>query len=114
MASAAAHKQGRFWQYHDKLFDNQKALKLPDLLKYAKELGLDLKQFEKDLTDQNLKKAMDADTAEARSLKATGTPAFFVNGRYLSGAKPFGEFAKVINAELARLDLPVPPGAQVQ
>jgi len=40
----------------------------------------------------------------------TGTPGFFVNGRYLSGAKPFGEFAKVINSELSRLNLPVPPG----
>ena len=44
-------------------------------------------------------------------LGVTGTPAFFVNGRYLSGAKPFKEFAKVINAELARLNLPVPPGS---
>jgi hypothetical protein len=42
----------------------------------------------------------------------TGTPAFFVNGHFLSGAKPFGEFAAVINAELTRLKLPIPPAAQ--
>ena len=43
----------------------------------------------------------------AATLTSTGTPAFFINGRYLSGAKPFAEFAKVINAELERLGLPV-------
>ena len=58
MASAAAHKQGQFWEYHDKLFANQRALKLPNLLKYAQELGLDMKQFEQDMIDQNLKKVL--------------------------------------------------------
>ena len=52
--------------------------------------------------------------AEAKSLAVTGTPAFFVNGRFLNGAKPYAEFAKVINAELKRLNLPVPPEATAQ
>jgi protein-disulfide isomerase len=46
------------------------------------------------------------------ALGASGTPAFFVNGRFINGAKPFAEFAKVINAELQRLNLPIPPAAQ--
>ena len=54
---------------------------------------------------------IDGDVADGKSLGVTGTPAFFINGRFLSGAKPFAEFAQVINAELARLNLPVPPGA---
>jgi len=48
------------------------------------------------------------------SLGVTGTPAFFVNGRFLNGAKPVQEFAKLINAELQRLNLPVPPAATAQ
>jgi protein-disulfide isomerase len=113
MASLAAHKQGKFWDYHDKLFANTRKLKLENLRQYAQELGLDMKRFETDLVDLRNKSVIDADKSEALSLKATGTPAFFVNGRYLSGAKPFEAFAKVINAELARLNLPVPAEAQV-
>ena len=52
--------------------------------------------------------------AEARSLQVTGTPGFFVNGRFLRRAKPFEEFATLINAELARLNLPVPEEAKVR
>jgi protein-disulfide isomerase len=111
-ASLAADRQGKFWEYHDKLFANQKALKPENLEGYAQELGLDMEKFRKDLANTENSKRIDADKAEAQSLQATGTPAFFVNGRYLRGAKPFEEFAKVINAELTRLNLPVPSEAQ--
>ena len=113
-ASVAASKQGKFWEFHDKLFSDQRNLKPEAFRKYAQELGLNMEQFEKDQLDVNNAKLVDADMAEARSLGVTGTPGFFVNGRFLSGAKPFAEFANVINAELARLNLPVPPGAQAQ
>ena len=111
IAAIAAEKQGKFWEYHDKLFANQQKLKLEDLKRYARELGLDMKRFEEDLVDLQNKKRIDEDKAEAQALGVTGTPGFFVNGRFLSGAKPFEEFASVINAELARLKLPVPTGA---
>lgn len=51
---------------------------------------------------------MTDDMAEARSLGVTGTPGFFVNGRFLNGAKPFEEFERVIHEELTRLNVPVP------
>ena len=70
-----------------------------------------MKQFELAFESPNNKTLLDADLAEAKALGATGTPAFFVNGRFLSGAKPFEEFAKVINAELQRLNVPVPAAA---
>jgi len=108
LASVAAQRQGRFWEYHDKLFANQKALKLPNLSQYAQEVGLDMQQFENDMRDLANQRPIDADKAEARSMQVTGTPGFFVNGRFLRGAKPFEDFARVINAELARLNLPVP------
>jgi protein-disulfide isomerase len=111
LAAVAAERQGKFWEFHDKLFANQQQLNLDNYKRYARELKLDTARFEKDLADLESKKPIDADKAEAQSLGVTGTPAFFVNGRYLSGAKPFEEFAKAINAELNRLNVPVPAGA---
>ena len=107
----AAHEQGRFWDYHDKLFANQQKMQRQFLLQYAREIGLDVKQFEIALAAARVKGVIDADVAEAKTLGLTGTPGFFINGRFLSGAKPFDEFARVINAELTRLNLPVPATA---
>ena len=73
-----------------------------------------MKRFVADLLDLANKKAVDTDKSEAASLGITGTPGFFVNGRYLRGAKPFEEFAKVINAELTKRNIPIPAGAQVE
>jgi protein-disulfide isomerase len=111
IASEAAHRQGKFWEFHDKLFANQSKLELDNLKQYAKDIGLDTAQFEKDLADPGTKKRVEVDMSEAGSLGVTGTPAFFVNGHFLSGAQPFEGFAKIINAELQRLNIPVPPAA---
>ena len=111
-ASVAAHKQGKFWAFHDKLFANQRDVKFDALRRYAQDLALDVAQFEKDFWDLSNKKTVDDDTAEARSMQLTGTPAFFVNGRYLRGAQPFSGFAKLINEELTRLKLPIPEEAK--
>jgi protein-disulfide isomerase len=109
IASEAAHKQGKFWEFHDKLFANQSKLELDNLKQYAKDIGLDTAQFEKDLADPGTKKRVDVDMSEAGSFGVTGTPSFFVNGHFLNGAQPFEGFAKIINAELQRLNIPVPP-----
>ena len=110
VAAAAAGKQGRFWEFHDKLFANQQHLNPEAYRGYAKELGMDVARFEKDIADPATRAGIDADKAEARSLGLTGTPGFFVNGRFLSGARPFDEFARAIDAELARLELKAPRG----
>ena len=107
-ASVAAQQQGKFWEFHDKLFANQSKIKNDDLMKYAREIGLDMNRFQEDLVAPKTKAVVDADIAEAKSLGITGTPGFFVNGRYLSGAKPFDEFAQLINAELAKKNIPGP------
>jgi protein-disulfide isomerase len=109
LAAEAARKQGKFWELHDKMFADQSKLALDDIKQYARDLKLDMPRFEKDLLDLEIKKRVDDDMAEARTLGVTGTPGFFVNGHYLSGAKPFEEFAKVIDDELTRLKIPVPP-----
>ena len=111
LASEAARNQGKFWEFHDKLFKNQPKIQRPFLLQYAQELGLDMKRFEHSLEIEQAKPLIDADEAEAKALGVTGTPAFFVNGHFLSGAKPFEEFAQSINAELTKLNVPVPPAA---
>jgi protein-disulfide isomerase len=111
IASMAAHEQGKFWQYHDKLFANQGKLKKEDLLAYAQDLKLDMKRFEEALDAAKIKASVSADSAEADGLGVTGTPAFFVNGHFLSGAQPFEGFAKIINAELTKQSIPIPAGA---
>ena len=113
MASMAAHEQGKFWEYHDILFANQQKLDAASLVQYAKKLGLNVSQFQQTLTSQKYKASIEADAKEAESLGATGTPAFFINGHFISGARPFADFAKLIDAELQKLNLPVPNHAGV-
>jgi len=114
LASMAAAEQGKFWEYHDKLFAAAGKLKLDDLNRYASELGLDMAKFKDSIMTARNKPVIDADAAEAAALGVSGTPAFFVNGHYMSGAKPFGEFATAINAELKRLNLPIPAAAAAE
>ena len=111
MAAEAAHNQGKFWEMHDKLFENQSKLEPEDVKQYAKELGLNLSQFDSDLQSSATRKRVSDDMAEAGSLEITGTPTFFINGHYVYGAQPFDGFAKIINAELQRLKIPIPPAA---
>lgn len=111
VAAEAAHSQGKFWPFHDKLFASQSSLSPDQMREYAKELGLDTAKFEVDLASSEIRKRVIDDMSEARRLGVTGTPAFFVNGHYLGGAQPLAGFAKVINSELQRLKLPIPPGA---
>jgi protein-disulfide isomerase len=104
LAAAAAERQGKFWEFHDRVFANQQELNLEAYKRHARELGIDVARFEKDLADPGLKEKIEADKAEARSLGLTGTPGVFVNGRFLGGARPFEDFTKLIDAELARLN----------
>ena len=112
MAAMAAHDQGKYWEFHDKLFANQKALTRDDFIKYAKELNLNVAKFTADLDSPKNKAKIEADAAEAAKLGVTGTPAFFINGRFLNGAKPFAAFAELINQELQKKGMPVPAAAQ--
>ena len=102
-AAIAAGNQGKFWEMHDLLFQNQRAIKRPDLDRYAQEIGLNMEKFKGDLDSGKYKGQVEADIAQARELGATGTPTFFVNGRKLRGAKPFESFKTVIDEELAKL-----------
>ena len=100
VASLAAHRQGKFWPMHDKLFENQRALLRDNLVGYAKELGLDVAKFEKDLDDPALENWVKTDMAEGSKAGVSGTPASFINGRLVSGAQPFEAFKALIDEEL--------------
>jgi protein-disulfide isomerase len=103
-AAEAAHcagDQGKYWEMHEKLFANQKALESPALKGYAKDIGLDQGKFDKCLDGGDKAKVVDANRKAGEKVGVTGTPAFFVNGFQLTGAQPFEEFKTLIDSELA-------------
>jgi protein-disulfide isomerase len=102
LAARAAGAQKKFWEMHDKLMANQRALTPADLRKYAAELRLNSARFEKTVKDEATRRAITADVQQATGLGVSGTPAFFINGVYLSGAQPYEAFAAIIDRELEK------------
>ena len=85
-AAEAASRQGRFWEMHDMLFENQSALHAHALRGYAGAIGLDLDMFDRDLADNAVTDRVERDIASGRSNGVRGTPDLFVNGRRLEDA----------------------------
>jgi protein-disulfide isomerase len=100
-ASLCAGDQGKFWEYHDLLFKNQRKLEVADLKTYAASAGLDATKFDQCLASGDKKKVVDHDMEAGQAAGVNGTPAFFINGVFLNGAMPIEEFKKVIDPELA-------------
>ncbi|MBI2363557.1 MAG: thioredoxin domain-containing protein [Deltaproteobacteria bacterium] len=101
-AARCADEQGKFWAYHDKLFASPPKSG-PEIFKgFAKEMGLEPVAFETCLGSGKHQAAIKKEIEEERRLGVTGTPAFFINGRLLTGAQPLEAFARVIDEELAR------------
>jgi protein-disulfide isomerase len=101
-AALAANAQGKFAPMNTKLLASSSALSRDKYLQFASEIGLDVKRFTNDLDTNAYKAAIDAEAAEAVKVGATGTPASFVNGRFISGAAPYESFKKIIDEELAK------------
>jgi protein-disulfide isomerase len=99
-ASLAARDQGKYWQMHDLLIEHSPKLDRTSLLRYARELGLDLKRFTNSLDNQKHKTEIDRDLALAVKLDLFNTPTFFINGRKVVGERPFSFFKSVIDEEL--------------
>jgi predicted DsbA family dithiol-disulfide isomerase len=102
-ASRCAGEQGKFWEYHDLLFENQSEYGPEGFQDFAKSLGLNLDKFGQCLDTGKFKAQVKEDFQEAVKLGAVGTPYFFVNGVPISGARPQKEFEAVIDAQLANL-----------
>jgi len=101
-AARCANEQGKFWAYHDKLFAAP-AKSSPEIFKgFAKDVGLDVPRFENCFDSQKYQAAIKKDIEEGNRVGVMGTPAFFINGRLLSGAQPLDAFVRVIDDELAR------------
>jgi protein-disulfide isomerase len=101
-AAACAGEQGKFWEMHDRLFAANGKLQIADLKAQASELGLDGEAFGACLDGGKLAALVKADMEAGQRYGVSGTPAFFVNGRFISGAQPYEAFARVIDDELAR------------
>jgi protein-disulfide isomerase len=99
-ASLAAHAQGKFWQFHDKLFENQQKLDRAALEGYAKELGLDMAAFKKALDDKTYAAAVDAEMKLGEEVAVDGTPTMFLNGARVSNPSDAEAIGKEIEAAL--------------
>ena len=91
-----------FWDAHHALFESAPKLEDDDLKAVAEKLGLSWDTIKKDIDAKKYAAKIDANMEQAGDLDARGTPAFFINGRKLSGAQPFESFKKVIDAELEK------------
>ena len=103
-ASECASDQGKFWEYHDLVFNNQSLLNggINQLKTWAGELGLDQSRFDKCLDSGDHADDVKNDQISGTSAGVTGTPAFFINGIKITGAQPYSVFQQAIDAELAK------------
>ncbi|MBN1336671.1 MAG: thioredoxin domain-containing protein [Deltaproteobacteria bacterium] len=104
VASNCAGAQGKYWEMHDLIFDNQKAMTEADLETYAGQIGLDAAAWKTCYTEREAQlKEIAADQTSGSEAGVTGTPAYFLNGLFISGARPFEDFKAAIDTELERL-----------
>ena len=101
IAAKCAGEQGKYWNMHLTLFENQRALADADLKTYAEKIGLDKAKFEQCIGNPGPRnEIIERNIASGMKVGVSGTPAFFINGRRLSGAMPYSEFKRVIDEEL--------------
>ncbi len=100
LASLAAHSQGKFWEMHDKLFRNFSAISEDNIHKWAKEIGLNMAEFEKAVQTGQHEAMVQKDMADGAAAKVLGTPTVFINGKRITD-KTFEGFKKMIQEELA-------------
>jgi len=103
-AALAAHEQGKFWEYQDRLLVPGARLDRDGLIANAGELSLDVARFTAAIDSDRFDAQIDAETNEAVSIGAGGTPATFVNGRYVRGAQPLSAFEKVVREAIAEAE----------
>ncbi len=96
-AAWAAGKQGKFYEYHDKLFENQPKLGDELYVQIAKDLNLNLDKFNKDRASEDAEKQIQADMKQGQDVGIQGTPGFVLNGIRILGAYPIDHFEKIIS-----------------
>lgn len=101
-AALAANKQGKFWEFHDRLFENYKNLNDTKIQEIAKELALDMERFNKDMKDPAIQKLIFRDMKDARQAGVRGIPTVFINGKLLRSRRGLRGFQQMIDAELKK------------
>jgi protein-disulfide isomerase len=101
-ASEAAAVQGKFWEFHDILYDHQGELGGQDLLRYATQLKLDVHRFEQDLNARTFKRRVQEDQQSGNDSGVMGTPTFFINGSIYEGYYEYRELYDAIDIELQK------------
>jgi protein-disulfide isomerase len=99
-AARCAFEQGKFWEYHDKLYANSPKGSADDLKSYAKEVGLHVDSFDRCFASGKYKAVVQQDLNEGAQLGLTGTPTIFINGREISGNQPLKAFEAIIDEEI--------------
>jgi protein-disulfide isomerase len=99
-AAECAGEQGNYWEMHYMLFENQANLSIDNYKEWAREIGLDGARFDQCLDSGAMAEEIKIDVADGISYGVRGTPVFFINGKMLSGAKPFAEFDAAIQKAL--------------
>jgi protein-disulfide isomerase len=103
-AAECAGAQGKYWEFHDLLFENQQewsSAGLTALETYARELGLDVDSFVNCIETREFRENVESDFREGQAKGVRGTPAFFINGKMVTGSQPFSVFQQEIDAALA-------------
>lgn len=100
IAAQAAHNQGKFWEYSEKLWENQANLSAKLYTEVAEELGLDMEKFNADLKDEKTAQVVAKDLEDGQAAGASGTPYFLINGQGVSGALPQDVFEQAIEQVL--------------
>ena len=108
-AALCAQDQGKFWELHGWLFENQRTLNRVSIVSKAGLLGMDKEAFEACLEDGTYHGRVREEMAEANGYGITGTPGFLINGRILTGAQPIEAFIQIIDDELARKEISPQP-----
>jgi protein-disulfide isomerase len=109
LAARAAGEQGKFWEYHDLLYENQGsgnsgAFSDDNLTGFARELGLDVERFESDFRSEEIAAAVQADFEAGQRAGISGTPTFEVNGKRLVGFQPLETFEGIIEEQAGKAE----------
>ena len=100
-AANCADEQGKYWEFHNKVFENQQTMNSASYKLWAEELGLDTAKWETCTKDTKIRAEIQKDFNDGTAAGVQGTPAFVINGKAISGAQPFAVFSQVIEAELS-------------
>lgn len=102
-AAACAHEQDAFWAYHDGLYESQQEINNDLLFTLAEDVGMDVETFSACYDNGEKLDAIEEDFEYGRELGIRGTPAFFINGRFVNGAQDISVFRRILDEELARV-----------